>query len=77
MGSVRAAAVPPALAVALQVRRLRDEQGLTQAALAARVGVSQQQIAKLERPGGNPSVGTLAKVAAALGCQIVVEFAAA
>lgn len=66
-------AVPPALAVALHVRWLRDAQGLTQAALAERVGVSQQQIAKLKRPGGNPSVGSLAKVAAALGCQVVAH----
>jgi antitoxin HicB len=67
-------AVPLGLAVALQIRWLREEHGLSQAALAKRMAVSQQQVAKLERPGGNPSVETLAKVARALGREPVVEF---
>jgi DNA-binding XRE family transcriptional regulator/predicted RNase H-like HicB family nuclease len=66
--------VDPALAIAIDIRRARLEQGLTQAEVATRAGVSQQQIAKLEKPGQNPSVVTLAKVGAALGLRPVVTF---
>lgn len=57
----------------MQLRWLREEEGLSQAALAKRVGVSQQQVAKLEGPAANPSVATLAK---ALGREAVLEFEA-
>jgi len=66
--------VDPALAIAIELRRARLAAGLTQAALAARAGVSQQQIAKLEKPGENPSIGTLKKVARAMGFHPVVTF---
>jgi antitoxin HicB len=66
--------VPLSLAVALDIRWLREEQGLSQGALAKRMAVSQQQVAKLERPGGNPSVETLTKVARALGREPVLAF---
>jgi transcriptional regulator with XRE-family HTH domain len=39
---------------------------------AKRAGVSQQQIAKLENPRSNPSVGTVAKVCRALGVPLDV-----
>jgi transcriptional regulator with XRE-family HTH domain len=38
--------------------------------------VSQQQIAKLERPGENPTIGTLAKIAKALDRSLDVGFRA-
>jgi transcriptional regulator with XRE-family HTH domain len=38
------------------------------------VGVSQQQIAKLERSAVNPTVETLEKVAAAFGMRVAVGF---
>ncbi len=66
--------IDPALAVAIELRRARLEAGLSQSALAARAGVSQQQIAKLERPGENPSIETLKKVARAMGFRPVVTF---
>ncbi len=68
--------VEPQLAVAIALRWARQEAGLTQAELASRVGVSQQQMAKLERPGANPSVVTLRKVADALGMRIHLELVA-
>jgi transcriptional regulator with XRE-family HTH domain len=46
---------PPAL-----LRDSRRQAGLTQRQLALRMGVSQAAIAKLERPGANPRVATLA-----------------
>jgi predicted RNase H-like HicB family nuclease/DNA-binding XRE family transcriptional regulator len=67
--------VEPGLAIALEVRWARQDAGLSQAELAERAGVSQQQIAKLESPEGNPSVATIAKIARALGLRPVVELA--
>ena len=66
--------VPPDLAVRLQLRLARHNAGLSQDALAKRVGVTQQQIAKLEHPESNASITTLAKVAAALGMTLDVRF---
>jgi predicted RNase H-like HicB family nuclease/DNA-binding XRE family transcriptional regulator len=68
--------VDPALAVALQVRWARGKVGMSQGELARRAGVSQQQIAKLERPGENPTIGTLKKIAKALGVNVDVELVA-
>ena len=61
------------LAVALQIRWARAKEGLTQAELAKRANVSQQQVAKLERPGENPTIGTIQKIARALGLYAQVE----
>lgn len=70
-------AVRPGLWAALQVRWARLDAGLSQKELAARAGVSQQQIAKLEHPDENPTVGTLEKAARALGLVLNVGFEAA
>jgi DNA-binding XRE family transcriptional regulator len=64
------------LAVAVALRWARQAAGLTQTQLASRIGVSQQQVAKLERPGANPSIATLRKVAAALGVRVRFELVA-
>jgi len=44
---------------------MRSERGWSQAEIAKRVGVSQQQIAKLEDPDANPTIETIMKVARA------------
>jgi predicted RNase H-like HicB family nuclease/DNA-binding XRE family transcriptional regulator len=72
----QAIAVDPQLAVAISLRWARLDAGLTQAELAARAGVSQQQVAKLERPGANPSIATLRKIATALGVRLELELVA-
>lgn len=69
--------IDPALAVRVQLRQARAAAGLTQAELARRAGVTQQMIAKLERPGLNASIATLKKVATALGLVLEVRFEAA
>jgi predicted RNase H-like HicB family nuclease/DNA-binding XRE family transcriptional regulator len=71
-----AVTVDPQLAVAVALRWARIDAGLTQAQLAAKVGVSQQQVAKLERPGANPSIATLRKIASALGARLELELVA-
>lgn len=68
--------VDPQLGLAIELRWARQEAGLSQTELASRVGVSQQQIAKLEKPGANPSIATLRKVAAALGVRVQLELVA-
>jgi DNA-binding XRE family transcriptional regulator/predicted RNase H-like HicB family nuclease len=66
--------VPASLAIAVQIRRLRAENGWSQSELARRVGVSQQQIAKVEDPDANPTVDTITKVAKAFDQPLVVVF---
>ncbi len=66
--------VSPGLAARVHLRVARHEAGLSQAALARKVGVSQQQIAALESPDSNVTVGTLVKVAKALGREVAIEF---
>lgn len=55
----------------LRASRLRS--GLTQAQLAKRMGTSQASIARLERPGANPTVGTLRKALRAAGHVLELE----
>jgi predicted RNase H-like HicB family nuclease/DNA-binding XRE family transcriptional regulator len=68
--------VNPRLSVALQIRWLREDRHLTQAQLARLVGVSQQQIAKLEKPDGNPTLSTLESVARGAGVALDVRLVA-
>ena len=65
--------VSPILAVRLQLRWARQSLGLTQAALAKRVGVSRQQIALLEAPDSNVTLRTLDRVAKAMNLRLEVE----
>lgn len=76
-GATLRVAVSSDVATAMQLRRAREDAHLTQAELAKRAGVSRRQIAKLERPGENPTIGTLAKIAKALGRHVDVVFTAA
>jgi antitoxin HicB len=71
-----AVAIGSRLSVALQIRWLREDLGLTQAQLAKRVGVSQQQVAKLENPAANPSLATLEAIAKGAGAVLDVKLVA-
>lgn len=53
-----------------RIGRLRREKGLTQAALAARLGVSPKAVSKWENDKGLPDVSLLAPLAAALGADL-------
>lgn len=65
--------ISPILAVRLQLRWARQSLGLTQAALAKRVGVTRQQIALLEAPDSNVTLRTLDRVASAMNLRLEVE----
>ncbi len=52
------------------LRDARRHAGLTQAELAARLGTTQSAVAKLERPGANPTVATLEHAVSATGHKL-------
>jgi len=58
------------------VRKLRTEAGLTQSALAHRLGVHPSYVSRLEQGEGNPRWGTAKRVAVELEVTIA-ELAAA
>lgn len=60
--------------VGQRIRAAREQVGLTQLQLAQRMEVSQPVIAALESGRGNPTVGQLAAVSAALQVGFDVEF---
>lgn len=49
------------------VRAWREHLGLTQAEVAAKMGMSQSAFAQMEAPDGTPRRATLKKIAAAMG----------
>ena len=59
-------------AAAAILRQARERAQLSQAELAGRLGVSQAAIARLERPGSNPRVNTVAGVLAATGHRLTL-----
>jgi DNA-binding XRE family transcriptional regulator/quercetin dioxygenase-like cupin family protein len=60
--------------IARNVRRLREQMGLSLSALAQESGVSKSTLSQLERGGGNPSVDTLWSLARVLGVPFAALF---
>jgi ribosome-binding protein aMBF1 (putative translation factor) len=56
--------------IALQVIELREKQGLTQAELAARCGMDQADISRIERGSTSPTTRTLQRIANALAADV-------
>jgi transcriptional regulator with XRE-family HTH domain len=56
--------------VGLSVRRARQEHGLSQEALADAAGLDRAYLSGLERGKRNPTLASLAKIAAALGLPL-------
>lgn len=54
------------------LKNARRQAGLTQAGLAHRMGVSQAAVAKLERPGANPTFATLDDALRSTGRRLVL-----
>lgn len=60
---------------AYRLRELREAAGLTQAEVAARIGVSQRQVSKIERGDlNNSKIGTIRGYLAAVGGDLVIEY---
>ena len=64
-----------ARAVAVEVIRYRSRHGLTQTALAAKLGMRQPAISRLELGETNPSWDTLIRLSEALGIEFLVDIA--
>ena len=62
-----------ARAIALAVVRFRTDRGLSQRGLAAVLGMSQPQVARLEKGDVNPTMDTLVRVAAGLGIELTIN----
>jgi DNA-binding XRE family transcriptional regulator len=60
------------IAMSVSIAEAREHKHLTQAELAKRSGVSQQQISKLEN-GAHCNLRTLVKVTAALGLKLAIS----
>lgn len=60
-------------AVAIRVIRYRTEHGLSQTALARKLGMRQPAIARLETGEHEPSLATLARLARGLGIDFSIE----
>ena len=58
------------LAFGNHIRTCRERAGLTQEALAQRMACTQSYISQIEALDARPTLGTLQKVAEALGCPI-------
>jgi transcriptional regulator with XRE-family HTH domain len=55
------------------IREAREAEGLTQAALARRLGITQPSIARLEAAGDEVTVATLQRALNAMGRALVLE----
>lgn len=64
-----------ARAVAVKVIVYRAEHGLSQTALARRLGMSQPAIARLESSEHNPTFPTLLRLSKALGIEFAIDIA--
>jgi transcriptional regulator with XRE-family HTH domain len=62
-----------ARAIAVAVLRFRTDRGLSQRGLASLLGMTQPQVARLERGDVNPSMDTLVRVAAGLGIELTIN----
>jgi transcriptional regulator with XRE-family HTH domain len=54
------------------IRKARSDAAMTQVQLAARAGLTQSAVARLERGGSNPTIATLANVLAATGQRLII-----
>jgi transcriptional regulator with XRE-family HTH domain len=61
---------PVLVALGKNVRELREQNKLTQEALAERSGLDPSYISGIERAVRNPSVVSLARLANGLGCAV-------
>jgi HTH-type transcriptional regulator/antitoxin HipB len=71
--SIKMQAVREEAEIGIRLARARKDSGLTQADLAARMGRTQPQIARMEREGYAGSIRSLAQFAAACGKKLTVK----
>lgn len=69
------AAARLALEVGEKVRDAREDAGISQRELAARMSTSQAAVARLEAGGTSATLTTLQKAASALGLELTIDLA--
>lgn len=69
------AAARLALEVGEKVRGAREDAGISQRELAARMSTSQAAVARLEAGGTSATLTTLQKAASALGLELTIDLA--
>jgi transcriptional regulator with XRE-family HTH domain len=57
----------------LQIIKLRQRRGMTQSDLAKAIGTRQANVSRIERFDANLTLGTLEKVAQALGANLQID----
>ena len=57
--------------LANRIKRIREQRGLSQEALAAKAGLSRGYLARLETGRHDPTVGTVEKLAKALRVKVI------
>ena len=67
-------ALEPEFQLVRAMIKARHEAGLTQKELAAKTGIQQANISRIENGNGNPSVATLYKLAEGMGKKLVISF---
>ena len=70
---VRVQSEAPNILVGKAVLAARARSEMSQKELAAVTGIDQSDISKIERGTANPSVNTLARIAKALGCSLLIS----
>ena len=58
----------------MTVLKARNEQNMTQSELAARTGIRQSNISRIEKGQVVPSIATLSKIARGLGKDLEIRF---
>lgn len=53
---------------------MRRARGLSQMKMAERTGIAQADISRHEQGHGNPTLSTLERLGAALGCRVEIRF---
>ncbi|MBV4432771.1 helix-turn-helix domain-containing protein (plasmid) [Clostridium tyrobutyricum] len=64
----------PKYEIIKEIIKERNEQNLTQKQFAAKIGIKQSNISRLENGNYNPSIDFLQKIAKALGKELHIEF---
>ncbi len=57
-----------------EIVRVRQEENMTQAELAKKIGIQQSNVSRLERGRSNPSIEFMERVAQGLGRKLKIEF---
>lgn len=72
---VRQEQIPANVHVGNALLAARAKADMSQVELASKSGINQADISRIERGLSNPSIGTLQKLASALGSELTISFA--